>query len=115
MSVSDEYLESVREWLAFVDGLRIRRMFGGAMISRDDLPFALVADDVLYLKADEVNRPNFEAAGMDMFQPFPDKPMKMPYGEVPAEVLEDREELERWVKGALNAARRDAAKKKRKS
>ena len=115
MPVSDEYLESVREWLSFVDSLRIRRMFGGAMVSRNDLPFALVADDVLYLRVDEVNRPDFVAAGMDMFQPFPDRPMKMPYGEVPAEVIEDREELERWVEGALDAACRDAVKKKRKS
>ena len=114
MSVSDEYLESVREWLSFVDGLRMRKMFGGAMVSQDDLPFALIADDVLFLKADEVNRPDFEAAGMEMFRPYPDKPMRMPYGEVPAEVLEDPEKFRRWVEGALAAARRDAVKKRKK-
>lgn len=33
--------------------IRSRRMFGGHGIYRDDLMFAIVADDVLYLKAED--------------------------------------------------------------
>ncbi len=115
MHVSDEYIESVRDWLSSLGDLRIRKMFGGAMLFHHDLPFAIIADDVLYLKTDDRNRPDFESAGMPLFQPFPDKPMKMPYSEIPAEVLESRDELTAWVEKALAAARRAPGKKKRKT
>ena len=36
-----------------VGGVTFRRMFGGLGIFRQGLMFALVADDTLYLKADE--------------------------------------------------------------
>ncbi|WP_409418290.1 TfoX/Sxy family protein [Phenylobacterium sp.] len=38
-------------------------MFGG--VSRHELFFALIADDVLYFKADPLSVPDFEAAGCE--------------------------------------------------
>lgn len=84
------------------------------MLFHHDLPFAIIADNVLYFKIDDANRPDFDAAGMSLFKPFPDKPMTMPYAEVPVEVLENPEELPVWVEKALAAARRDTGKKKKK-
>lgn len=109
MSVSDEYLAYLREQFAFLDRLRIKKMFGGAMLYADDLPFALVADDVLYFKVGENNRAAFDSAGMSQFQPFADKPMNMPYYELPADVLEDSDMLAQRTGEAIDAAR--AAKK----
>ena len=114
MRVTDDFIETVRDWLGFLDDLRVKKMFGGAMLFHHDLPFALIADNVLYFKTDDANRPDYEAAGMRLFKPFPDKPMVMPYAEVPAEALENPEELPVWVEKALAAARRDARKKKKR-
>ena len=53
MSVSPEFLGFVEELLAGFGPVRAKRMFGGAGIYADDVMFALVDDDVLYLKADD--------------------------------------------------------------
>lgn len=55
----------VLEQLARVTpALRARNMFGGVGVYSDDLFFALMDDDVLYLKVDDVNRARFEARGL---------------------------------------------------
>ena len=45
----------------------VRRMFGGAGIYADGTMFALVADGVIYLKADEQNVPAFEREQLEPF------------------------------------------------
>ena len=114
MAVSAEYLAYAQEQMGLVSGILARRMFGGVGFSVRGRMFALLADDVLYLKTDDSNRSEFEAAGMGPFVPFAEKRTQtMPYYEVPAEVLEDRTELAAWVRKAIVVAYRAAAAKKR--
>lgn len=94
-------------------GIRARNMFGGVGIYAGDHFFALVDDDVLYLKADDTNRPDFERAGMGPFRPFGDGGEVMQYYEVPADVLEGGDELAAWVEKAIDVARRARKKKKK--
>ncbi len=101
MSVSDEFLVYVLDQLSAWGNVSARRMFGGAGLYRGGTMFGLVADDVAYLKVDDSNRDDFVRAGCSPFTPFPDKPMTMPYYEIPAEVLEQPEELVRWAKRSL--------------
>ena len=108
MSVSDEYLTYVVEQLEGLGPVQSRRMFGGAGLYCDGLFFAVVADDVLYFKVDDSNRADYEAAGMEPFQPFPDKKSVMQYYEVPIDVLENRQTLHDWARKALDVARRKA-------
>lgn len=110
MAVSDEYLTYVLEQLEGVGPVQAKRMFGGAGLYGQRAMFAMVADDVLYLKVDETNRADFEQAGAEPFQPFPDKSMVMSYYEVPADVLEDRDQLVAWARKALAAALRKRKK-----
>jgi DNA transformation protein len=110
MSVSDEYMTYVIDQLDAVGTVQARRMFGGAGLYLNGLFFALIADDVLYLKVDDSNRPDYEAAGMEPFRPFPDKPNVMQYYEVPIEVLENRDTLREWAQKALDVARQKADK-----
>ena len=105
MAVSETYRQFVEEQLGRVVPVRTRRMFGGVGIYSGDLFFALIDDDVLYLKADGENRPDFEAAGMQPFRPLEDE-RPMQYFELPGGLLEDVERLEPWVKKALAAAAR---------
>lgn len=108
MGVNDEYLAFLHDLLAWVPGLRAKRMFGGAGLYGDDLFFAIVADDTLYLKADDQSRPLYEQGGGEAFH-FVSKKGKsstMDYWSVPADVLEEPELLERWVGAAMESALR---------
>lgn len=87
-------------------------MFGGVGIYANGLFFALIDDDVLYLKTDESLRPEFEAAGCQVFAPFgADKPMS--YWTAPTEALDDQDILLEWARKSLAVAGRKAASKKR--
>ena len=109
MAVSQGFREYVREQIERVAPLSMRAMFGGVGLYSGGVFFALIDDDTLFFKVDDRNRPDFEAAGMQPFRPFGDERYSMQYYELPAEVLEDREALRRWIRGALQAA---LAKKK---
>lgn len=112
-----DFAALVCELLAPLGDVRLRRMFGGYGIYGDGVMFALITgDDTLYLRTDDTNRPAFEQAGLPPFQPFPDKPMRMPYHRPPDSVLDDGEAMLSWARPALAAAwRAHAAKAKTKT
>jgi DNA transformation protein len=87
--------------------IQAKRMFGGYGIYRDDLLFALVADDVLYLKTDEAMAA--ELARRDL-KPFAyrkqGKRMQIAYYTAPAEIFDDPDEAKRWAKRAYAVALR---------
>ena len=108
MPVTESFLTFVLEQLDAVGPISPKRMFGGVGLYAGDLFFALLAGDVLYLKADESTRGALEAAGALPFQPYPDRPNRggtMQYYSVPATILEDREELIVWATRSVAVAR----------
>lgn len=114
MAVSAEYLELMLEMLGplgGLDGVRYKRMFGGASLNVAGMTFALLADDTLYFKADDETRGRFEAAGLKPFKPFEDKPGLMSYFTAPETALDDQDELLVWGRLAVDAARRASVKK----
>ena len=112
MAMSQQFLDHVLELLEPLGGVSAKAMFGGAGLYLDGTIFAIVTrSDVLYFKTDEVNRGEYEAAGAGPFVPFADKPHTMPYHEVPADVVEDAEELRAWAQKAWQAGRRAEARK----
>jgi DNA transformation protein len=111
MPKSNPFVEFVLECLAPLtkhgdDDVRARAMFGGWNVSLDGITFGLIVDDVLYLKVDDINKPDFVR---DDLEPFTydakGKLMEMSYRRAP-DLLEDWERFEPWVTGALLAARR---------
>lgn len=105
MAVSPEFLEFLKDQLSPFGPVRARRMFGGAGLFRDNLMFGLIAEDTLYFKIDERNRPDYEAAGMAPFTyEGKGKKMQMSYYEIPPEVLEDPADLSVWARKAFEAA-----------
>ncbi len=105
MAVSDEFRDYVLEQLASAGKVSPRRMFGGVGLYLDGLFFALIDDDTLYFKTDDANRLRFEQAGSRPFCPYPDRPGHvMAYWAVPADVLEDAEQLREWARESLAAA-----------
>ena len=114
MPVSNEFLGFVLDQLAEWGGVTARRMFGGAGLYRDGKMFGLIADDMVYLKADDTNREAFIRAGSSAFKPFAGKPVVMPYYELPPDVLESPDELIEWAGRSL-AVRSGKKKKGRRS
>ncbi len=113
MSVSDDYLEFIREQLERLGTIVVKRMFGGAGIYYSGHFFAIVVDDVLYFKVDDSNRGDYAAAGMEPFTFTANgKTSVMSFYEVPGEVLEDRELVKVWALKAVGVAQ--AAKRKRR-
>lgn len=113
MAVSREWEEFVLEQLSGLGRVRAKRMFGGVGLYLDETFFGLVvgsAGDV-YFKVDDGNRPAYEAAGCGPFRPFTDKAYAMSFWRVPADVLDDPDEMASWARQAVAAARRAARRK----
>ena len=114
MTVSTGFRTYVLDQLSQVAPVTTRPMFGGLTFFHQGRAFALIAEERLYFKVDDSNRPDFEAAGMGPFLPFGDPAKPMAYYELPAEVLEDDDLLPGWVHKAVTVARSAAARKPRR-
>lgn len=100
-----QLLEHCLELLAPLGALRSRGMFGGYGLYADDLFFALIAFDRLYLKVNEQTRPQFEAAGCEPFvYDAKGKAMSIGYWTAPAEAMESPALMLPWARLALQAA-----------
>ncbi len=107
MSVSGEYAEYLRDLLRPLGMIRLRRMFGGYGIYADELFFAVVLDDQLFIKVDAQSRPLFEAAGLEEWIYEKDgKPVHMNYFRAPEDIHDDEDSLRHWGRLALDAALR---------
>jgi len=98
-------------WLVPLGPVEARAMFGGWGMFLDGVMFALMADDAIYLRADDDSRGDFEALGLTPFRPWPEKPMTMPYYPLPEGMLDDVDKLRDWSGRAIAAARRAKAAK----
>ncbi|MBR0983074.1 TfoX/Sxy family protein [Bradyrhizobium liaoningense] len=86
----------------------IRKMFSGYGISADGINFALSLRAGLFLRADEVTIPDFEAEGSKPFQ-YSTRAKTVvvnSYWELPARLFDDSAELAQWARAALAAAQR---------
>ncbi len=105
MPVSSAYVDYVLEQVARTGRVTSRRMFGGVGLYSDGQFFGLIADDTLYFKVGDETRPAYEARGMIPFRPYEDRPeVSMSYYTVPADILDDAEELVIWARRAVAIA-----------
>jgi DNA transformation protein and related proteins len=113
MQKRSEFVEHVVESLRRFGTVEARSMFGGWGLYHEGLFFALVADDVLYLKADDQNRGEFDARGLEpwIFVPKRGERIVTQYRQAPEEGFEDAEVMAKWARSSYGAALRAAAKK----
>ena len=114
MAYDPDFGEWVREHFTALGPLEIKRMFGGAGVYAHGLIFALLDDETVWLKTDEVNAPLLEAAGSRQFT-YPTKDgetMSMAYWSLPDGALDDPDEAVAWARRSIDAALRKAAAKK---
>ncbi|MEW5962805.1 MAG: TfoX/Sxy family protein [Pseudomonadota bacterium] len=114
MTASDGFIELLKDALQALGPVSVRRMFGGAGVYADGVMFALVADDTLYLKADETTRGAHETEGLGPFvYRGQGKTVTMSYWRAPERLLDDPDEMAEWARRALAVARRAGARKAR--
>jgi DNA transformation protein and related proteins len=108
--VSDGFRRFALDQLSQAGDVFARNMFGGVGLYAGDVFFGILAGDVLYLKCDDRSRDRFLRAGSRPFTPDPNRPGSTKYYEVPLAVLEDADELGRWVADAVAAAGRSTTR-----
>lgn len=105
MKKRDEFVDYLLELMEPLGPVSAKAMFGGYGIYIGDIMFALVADDLLYLKTDATNLPDFEQRGLPPFRYHrKGKPYNMSYSEAPAEVFDDADAMYQWANQAIEAA-----------
>ena len=115
MVASDGFAEFLREQLAPLGRVTMRRMFGKTGVFCNGLMFGMVTNDTLYFRVDDHNRADFKEA-----QSFPPlnyakqgSTIDLSFWRAPERLLDEPEELVTWARAALAAARRVAAKRER--
>jgi DNA transformation protein len=115
MSLDNRLAQLVEDLFRPLGIIVVRRMFGGGGIYCDGLMFGLIADDIIYLKADGRSRAAFAAEGA---RPFvyqgKRKAVTMSYWRLPDRLLDDPEEALEWGREALRAARDAILHRKKK-
>ena len=101
---STAFVQFVVDQLDRLRRLEARAMFGGHGLYLDGVFFAIVFKGKLYLRVGPATVGAYEARGMGPFRPGERQTSKR-YYEVPADVLEDPVELQRWARAAAGAAR----------
>lgn len=110
-----EFVANLEEVFALFGPVQARRMFGGYGLYRDGMMFGLVADDVLYLKADKKSSATFSKLGLTQFEyEKAGKNIKVSYYMAPEEIFDDPELAKEWAIRAFESALR-SRKTERKS
>jgi DNA transformation protein and related proteins len=111
MVASANFAEFLREQLAPLGHITLRRMFGKTGVFCDGLMLGMVRDDTLYFRVDDQNRATFEEA-----QSFPPlnyekggSSIDLAFWRAPERLFDEPDELMAWAREALGAARRVAA------
>ena len=115
MVASDSFAEFLREQLAPLGRVTMRRMFGKTGVFCDGLMLGMVTGDTLYFRVDDHNRAAFKEA-----QSFPPLnyekkgcSIDLSFWRAPERLFDEPDELVTWAQLALAAARRVAAKRGR--
>lgn len=110
-----EFVEYLHEVFREFGEIRARRMFGGYGIYHADRMFALVADDVLYLKADAQTEARFDSLGLGPFEyDKKGKTTKMSYYMAPEAIYDDPAAARQWALIAYEAAMRQPATQRKR-
>jgi len=114
MKKHSEFIDFLNEVFEEFGPIETRKMFGGYGIYHDGIMFALVAENTLYLKADESTKNLFESKDLPQFEyPRKDKMIKMSYYLAPDEIFDDREEAAIWASHAYEVALNSQSGKKK--
>ena len=115
MVASDSFADFLREQLAPLGRIALRRMFGKTGVFCDGTMLGMVTDNMLYLRVDASNRAAFKEA--EAFPPLnyqkKGATIDLAFWRAPERLFDEPDELVEWARLALGAARRVSAKRRR--
>ena len=115
MVASDSFADFLREQLAPLGHVMMRRMFGKTGVFCDGVMLGMVTDNMLYFRVDAGNRAAFKEA--EAFPPLnyskQGRSIDLSFWRAPERLFDEPEELVAWARDALAAARRVAARENR--
>src|SRR5258708_38312580 len=111
MAARDSFAEFLRQQLAPLGSVTMRRMFGKTGVFCDGVMFGMVTNDTLYFRVDDHNRAVFKEA--ESFPPLSyekkGRAIDLSFWRAPERLLDEPDELVTWARAALAAARPGAA------
>src|SRR6185295_10204365 len=112
MVASETYAEFLREQLAPLGRVALRRMFGKSGVFCDGVMLGMVTDNTLYLQVDDQNRETFREAKSAPPLNYRKRgtTIDLSFWRVPERLFDEHDELIAWAQAALAAARRVATK-----
>ena len=114
MVASNTFAEFLREQLAPLGRITVRRMFGKSGVFCDGVMFGMVTENTLYFRVDDENRVTFKEA--ESLPPLnyekKGRTIDLSFWRVPERLFDEPDELVTWAQAALAAARRVATKRK---
>src|SRR6266540_5924634 len=115
MVASDSFAEFLREQLAPLGRVTLRRMFGKTGLFCDGLMFGMVTDNVLYLRVDDHNREAFKEAESSPPLNYErnGRTIDLSFWRAPERLYDEPDELVTWARIAMAAAGRVTAKRAR--
>jgi DNA transformation protein len=114
MVASDTFAEFLREQLAPVGRVTMRRMFGKTGVFCDGVMLGMVTENTLYFRVDDHNRAIFkEAECFPLNYEKKGSTIDLSFWRVPERLFDEPDELVIWAQAALAAARRVAAERGR--
>ncbi|MBY0520082.1 MAG: TfoX/Sxy family protein [Sphingomonas sp.] len=117
MPVDAGLIAWIEEAMAPVGTVTRRAMMGGATLYLDGTIFAIVADDLLWFKADAESDAAWDAAGCSRFtfRMGEGREGSMNYRRAPDDVYDDADALRSWAALGVAAGQRAPARKPRAS
>lgn len=104
-NIKDFHDYIIYDAMANMSGISSKKMFGGYSLYKDGIIFAIITSDgQLYFKINDSNRDMFKKHGS---HPFIYKGYKlrkaieMPYWTLPEEILENKDELAKWIDSSV--------------
>lgn len=107
----DSFHDFVQELFAGLGPIQVKRMFGGAGVYADGVMFGLLADDAIYLKADDALKAALAEEGCGPFVWTPSRGPRagekvgMSYWRLPDAALDDPDRAVEWGAKALAVAK----------
>jgi DNA transformation protein len=113
VTASDGFAEFLRDQLAPLGHITMRRMFGKTGVFCDGFMLGMVTDNTLYFRVDDDNRAAFKEA--ESFPPLNYEKkgdlIDLSFWRAPERLFDEPDEFLTWGRAALAAARRVAAKR----
>jgi DNA transformation protein len=115
MVASEAFAEFLREQLAPLGSVTMRRMFGKTGVFCDGVMLGMVTENTLYFRVDDQNRVTFREAAS--FPPLnyakKGSTIDLSFWRVPERLFDEPDEFVSWARAALGAAHRVAATRER--